>query len=56
MQSKENEHFRVPAGVPLCDETEERAKARQASKLVQIREALVSAGCDTTAKQAVALG
>ena len=33
-----------------------KAKARQASKLVQIREALVSAGCDTTAKQAVALG
>lgn len=33
-----------------------KAKASQASKLVQIREALVSAGCDTTAKQAVALG
>ena len=33
-----------------------KVKARQASKLVQIREALVSAGCDTTAKQAVALG
>ena len=34
----------------------EKAKARQASKLAEIREALVSAGCDTTTKQAVALG
>src|SRR5262245_53336342 len=33
-----------------------QAKARQASKLAEIREALVSAGCDTTAKQAAALG
>jgi hypothetical protein len=33
-----------------------RAKARQASKLAEIREALIAAGCDTTAKQAVALG
>ena len=24
MQSRENEHFRVPTGVPLCDETEEK--------------------------------
>ena len=33
-----------------------KAKARQASKLAEIREALVAAGCDTTAKQAAALG
>jgi hypothetical protein len=33
-----------------------RAKARQVSKLVEIRDALVAAGCDTTAKQAAVLG
>jgi hypothetical protein len=33
-----------------------RAKARQASKLTEIRKALVSAGCDTVAKQAAVLG
>ena len=33
-----------------------RAKARQASKLAEIRKALITAGCDTTAKQAAALG
>ena len=33
-----------------------RAKARQASKLAEIRQALIAAGCDTTAKQAAALG
>ena len=33
-----------------------RAKARQASKLTEIREALVTAGYDTTAKQAAILG
>ena len=32
------------------------SKARQASKLAEIREALVAAGCNTTAKQAAALG
>jgi hypothetical protein len=32
------------------------AKAKQASKLAEIREALVSAGYDTSAKQAAALG
>ena len=32
------------------------AKARQAAKLAQIREALVTAGYDTAAKQAAALG
>jgi len=32
------------------------AKARQVSKLTEIREALIAAGCDTTAKQAAALG
>src|SRR5262245_11145573 len=32
------------------------AKARQASKLAEIREALITAGCDTTAKQAAVLG
>jgi hypothetical protein len=32
------------------------AKARQASKLAEIREALIEAGCDTTAKQAAVLG
>ena len=31
-------------------------KARQASKLDEIREALIAAGCDTTAKQAAVLG
>jgi len=33
-----------------------KAKARQTSKLTEIREALLSAGYDTTAKQAAALG
>jgi hypothetical protein len=33
-----------------------RAKARQASKLAEIREALIAAGCDTAAKQASVLG
>jgi hypothetical protein len=33
-----------------------RAKGRQASKLEEIREALIAAGCDTTAKQAAVLG
>ena len=33
-----------------------RAKARQAAKLAQIRQALITAGCDTTAKQAAVLG
>jgi hypothetical protein len=33
-----------------------RAKARQAAKLAEIREALVAAGYDTTAKQAAVLG
>jgi hypothetical protein len=33
-----------------------RAKTRQASKLAEIREALIAAGCDTTAKQAAVLG
>jgi hypothetical protein len=33
-----------------------RAKARQASKLGEIRQALIAAGCDTTAKQAAVLG
>ena len=33
-----------------------KAKTRQASKIAEIRKALISAGCDTTAKQAVALG
>lgn len=33
-----------------------RAKARQASKLAEIRAALIAAGCNTTAKQASALG
>ena len=33
-----------------------RAKARQASKLAEIRKALIAAGCDTTAKQAAVLG
>jgi hypothetical protein len=31
-------------------------KARQASKLAEIREALIAVGCDTTAKQAAVLG
>ena len=31
-------------------------KTRQASKLEDIREALIAAGCDTTAKQAAVLG
>ena len=33
-----------------------RAKARQASKIGELREALIAAGCDTTAKQAAVLG
>jgi len=33
-----------------------RAKAKQASKLAEIREALIAAGCDTTAKQAAVMG
>ena len=33
-----------------------KAKAKQASKLAELREALVSAGCDTVAKQAAVLG
>jgi hypothetical protein len=33
-----------------------KAKARQAAKLAEIREALVAAGYDTTAKQAAVLG
>ena len=33
-----------------------RAKARQALKLAEIRQALIAAGCDTTAKQAAVLG
>ena len=40
------------AGTPVLLE----AKARQASKLAEIREALVAAGYDTTAKQAAVLG
>jgi hypothetical protein len=32
------------------------AKAKQVSKLAEIRQALIAAGCDTTAKQAAALG
>jgi len=34
------------------DKVRRRAKARQISKLTEIRAALVAAGCDTTAKQA----
>jgi len=33
-----------------------RAKARQVSKLAEIRAALIASGCDTTAKQAAVLG
>ena len=33
-----------------------RAKAKQASKLAEIRETLIAAGCDTTAKQAAVMG
>ena len=33
-----------------------RAKARQVSKLEEIREALIGAGCNTNAKQAAVLG
>ena len=40
------------AGPPVLLE----AKARQASKLAEIRAALVAVGYDTTAKQAAALG
>jgi hypothetical protein len=32
------------------------AKARQASKLAEIREALIEAGCNSTTKQAAAVG
>ena len=40
---------------PLVDFKSE-AKARQASKLAEIREALIASGCDTAAKQAAVLG
>ena len=33
-----------------------KAKARQTAKLAEIRDALLAAGCETTAKQAKALG
>jgi hypothetical protein len=33
-----------------------RAKAKQASRIAEIRKALVSAGCDTVSKQAAVLG
>jgi hypothetical protein len=38
------------------DRRRRRAKARQASKLAEIRAALIAAGCDTTAKQAAIFG
>jgi hypothetical protein len=38
------------------DKENRRAKAKQASKLAEIRQALIAAGCDTTAKQAAVLG
>ena len=38
------------------DRPRSRAKRRQASKLAEIREALVAAGFDTAAKQAIVLG
>src|SRR5262245_39100263 len=34
----------------------QQAKARQASRLAEIRAALIAAGCDTISKQAVVLG
>ena len=37
-------------------ERRRRAKARQVSKLTEIRKALVSAGCDTVARQAAVFG
>ena len=40
----------------ICGPLDLEAKAKQASKLAEIREALIRAGCDTTAKQAVVLG
>ena len=40
---------------PLADLKLE-AKARQASKLAEIRKALIAVGCDTTAKQAAVIG
>ena len=39
---------------PLASKSKE--KARQAAKLAEIRESLIAAGYDTTAKQAAALG
>jgi hypothetical protein len=36
--------------------TRRRAKERQASKLAEIRAALIAAGCNTSAKQAAVLG
>jgi hypothetical protein len=38
------------------DRRRRRAKARQVSKLAEIRAALIAAGCDTTAKQAAVFG
>ena len=43
----------IQYGVQPCSKT---MKARQAAKLAEIREALVTAGYDTTAKQAAVLG
>lgn len=38
------------------DDFQSAAKAKQASKLLEIREALIEAGCNSTAKQAAAMG
>jgi hypothetical protein len=43
-----------PIRRPLASKSKE--KARQAAKLAEIRESLIAAGYDTTAKQAAALG
>ena len=40
----------------VVNDLQSKAKLRQASKLAEIREALVAAGFDTAAKQSIALG
>ena len=41
---------------PPLDDFQSAAKAKQASKLAEIRDALIAAGHNTTAKQAAAMG
>ena len=53
---RDNTRASIRYEVQPCSKTMAGAKARQAAKLAEIREALVAAGYDTTAKQAAVLG